>query len=244
MNGATDTARAAARPFRWLASIGLWQQKTLLALMLAAAATWGFVELADEVIEGETAGIDERLLLAFRDADDPSEPIGPVWVEEMARDFTGLGGHGVLTFLTLASAGFLALQRRPRLALYVIAAVATGVALSMLLKAGFSRPRPDLVPHGQTVYTSSFPSGHSMSSAIAFLTLGTLLAAAQTTALLRGYLIVLALLLTGAVGVTRVYLGVHWPTDVLGGWTAGAAWALLCWAAARRLRRAGLLEPY
>ena len=128
------------------------------------------------------------------------------------------------------------------LIIYVLVAVGSGVAISLLLKAGFSRPRPDLVPHGQAVYTSSFPSGHSMAAAVTYLTLGAMLASARSNRWVRGYLLGLALLVSGAVGVTRVYLGVHWPTDVLGGWTAGAAWALLCWIIARRLRRIGVLE--
>jgi undecaprenyl-diphosphatase len=134
------------------------------------------------------------------------------------------------------------LQRKRHLAFYLVAAVASGMVVGSLLKWGFDRPRPDLVPHGQIVYTSSFPSGHSMISAVAFLTLGALLASGQTNLRMHGYLMGLALFLTLIVGVSRVYLGVHWPTDVLAGWTAGAAWALLCWALARRLRRRGTVE--
>jgi len=214
----------------------------LVALLVVLGGAWVFAEIADNVLEGETRAIDERLLLLFRTADDPTDPLGPRWAEEIARDVTGLGGIGILTFITLASAGFLALQGKAHLAGYVLVAVASGMVLSMLLKAGFDRPRPDLVPHGQFVYTSSFPSGHSMMSAVTYLTLGALLAGAQASALLRAYLLVLAMLLTIAVGLSRIYLGVHWPTDVLGGWTAGGAWALACFCFARYLRRRGKVE--
>lgn len=113
---------------------------------------------------------------------------------------------------------------------------------STLLKQLFARPRPDLVPHAQLVYTSSFPSGHSMMSAVTFLTIGALLAGAQSSLRLKAYLLGSAALLTLLVGASRVYLGVHWPTDVLAGWTAGAAWALLCWAIAEWLRGRGEVE--
>jgi undecaprenyl-diphosphatase len=223
--------------WRLLAWLGAHEAATLVALLFAAGGVWLFIELADDVFEGDTQAVDETLLLTLRTADDSTDPLGPTWVEELARDVTGLGGAGVLTILTLAAAGFLALQRKRWLALYLLAAVASGVIVSTMLKLGFDRPRPDLVPHGQIVYTSSFPSGHSMLSAVVFLTLGTLLASGQRNLRLRAYLIVLAVFLTAVVGVSRVYLGVHWPTDVLAGWTAGAAWALLCWAVAARLRR-------
>jgi undecaprenyl-diphosphatase len=234
----------------WLAKYGLpmfaWlrarEVETLAAVLIAAGALWLFAEIADDVVAGDTATVDERLLLMLRAPNDPSDPLGPSWVEELARDITGLGGAGVLAILTLTSAGFLALQRRTHLALYLLVAVGGGTIVSTLLKNVFDRPRPDLVPHGSLVYTSSFPSGHSMLSAVAFLTLGALLASGQTNWRIRVYLIGLAVFLAVLVGISRVYLGVHWPTDVLAGWTAGAAWALLCWVVAERLRRHHVVE--
>lgn len=121
-------------------------------------------------------------------------------------------------------------------------AVAGGLLVSSALKSGFDRPRPDLVPHGAYVYTTSFPSGHAMMSAVTFLTLGSVLARSQRRRRLKVYLILLALMITLGVGVSRVYLGVHWPTDVLAGWTVGASWALLCWLTARWLQRRGAVE--
>jgi len=222
---------------QWL---GRRERGMLVALIVVLGGGWFFAELSDEVVEGETRRIDERVLLLFRTAD--GDPIGPGWIEETARDFTALGGIGILTLVTLAAAGFLILHRKSHLAWYVIGAVGSGILISFLLKAGFDRPRPDLVPHGQEVYTSSFPSGHSMMSAIAYLTLGALLASAQPNLLLKSYVLGLAALLTVVIGVSRVYLGVHWPTDVLAGWTAGCAWALACWSFARYLRRKGKVE--
>ena len=82
-----------------------------------------------------------------------------------------------------------------------------------------------------------------MMSAVVYLTLGALLARSQPRKRLKAYFLLVAAFLTLIVGVSRVYLGVHWPTDVLAGWTAGAVWAILCWLAARRLQRSRRLEP-
>lgn len=234
-----NVERAAAFGVRALSWFAAREVGTLAALLLAAGAVWLFAELADDVLEGDTATVDERVLLALRAPNDATDPIGPPWLEELVRDLTSLGGVAVLTILTFASAGFLLLQRRGALAVYLLAAVASGTAASTLLKLGFDRDRPpaDFVAHGQIVYTSSFPSGHSMLAAVVYLTLGALLASAQSNLRLRAYVVSLAVLLAILVGASRVYLGVHWPTDVLAGWTAGAAWALLCWALAERLRR-------
>jgi len=182
------------------------------------------------------------VLLAFREDADPDDPVGPEWVEDLARDVTGVGGVAVLTFTALAVTGFFLLQRKWHLATYVAGAVATGAIASALLKSGFDRPRPDLVAHGQAVYTASFPSGHSMLAAVVFLTLGALVAGAQKERAMRLYVLGLAAGLALAVGVSRIYLGVHWPTDVLGGWAAGAGWALTCWAVSSYLRRRGQIE--
>jgi len=225
-----------------LAWLGGHDLATLVLVLLLAGALWGFAELADEVFEGATGGFDQWLILALRNPADVTDPLGPAWLEEMGRDFTALGGTAVLTLITLSAAGFLLLRRKGHVALLLLVAVGGGIVLSSLMKHGFSRPRPDLVPHDSYIYTSSFPSGHSMMSAVTYLTLGALLARAEARRRIKAFLLLLAVFLTFAVGVSRVYLGVHWPTDVLAGWTAGAAWATLCWLVARQLQRRGRLE--
>jgi len=214
----------------------------LIALVLLAGGIWMFAELADEVREGETRQIDERILLAMRNPADRSDPLGPPWVEETERDFTALGGVAVMSLLTLSVSGFLLLDRKNRAAVLVLIAVGGGLLLSAALKHGFERPRPDLVPHGSYVYTSSFPSGHSTMAAATYLTLGALLARVQPRRRLKAFLLGVAVLVTLLVGISRVYLAVHWPTDVLAGWTLGGLWALVCWLLARWLQRRGQVE--
>ena len=205
----------------------------------AAGSIWGFLALADEVIEGDTRALDERLLLALRTPGVASDPLGPPWLEEAGRDFTALGGTGVMTFLVVVVTVFLVLARRRAEAVILIVASLGAMGLELLLKDWYSRARPDLVPHAAQVFSASFPSGHATMSAAVFLTIGALLASTQPEPRIKVYVASVAVLLTMVVGVSRVYLGVHWPTDVLAGWTLGAAWAAICWAAAIRLRRNG-----
>jgi undecaprenyl-diphosphatase len=219
-----------------------FELRTLLAIAAVAAGLWVFVELADEVMEGGTHAFDESLLLMLRTPDDVSDPIGPGWVEEAGRDFTALGGISVLSLVTLMVGGLLVLQGKKRAALLVLVAVGGGLLLSTLMKAGFDRPRPDLVPHGSIVYTASFPSGHSMLSAVVYLTLGALLLRTLQHRRVKIFVLACAVLLTLLVGISRVYLGVHWPTDVLAGWTAGALWAAMCWLVASWMQREGRVE--
>ncbi len=190
-------------------------------------------------MEGDTRALDRMLLLALRNPADVSDPLGPKWFEELMRDFTALGGYGLLTIWTLAVAGYLLLLRLAKTALLVIIAIGGGMLLNTFLKIGFDRPRPDLVPHEVAVYTASFPSGHAMLSAIVYLTLGALLVRTQPKRRLKAYIFVFSVLLTLVVGFSRVYLGVHWPTDVLAGWAAGATWALMSWIVLRRLQQQG-----
>ncbi len=222
--------------------IGLAEWPILFASLTAAGALWGFVELADEVIEGSTNALDRMLLLAMRSKADPAKLLGPEWVGEMMRDFTALGGVGVLTLLTAGAVGYLLLTDKWRAALAVSLAVVGGILLSTLIKMGFDRPRPDVVSHGSYVYTASFPSGHSMMAAVVYLTLGALLARVRPRKRVKAYILSCAVVLTVLVGISRVYLGVHWPTDVLAGWAVGAAWALLCWLVTLWLQARGKVE--
>jgi undecaprenyl-diphosphatase len=222
--------------------LGRHELVVLVAALAVVAGTWAFIALADVVLEGRTEAFDEWVLRALRRPDNPALPIGPDWMAEVGRDMTALGGVAVLLLVTVAVAGFLYLDRKFAAMGFLLAAVAGGLVLSSLLKATFDRPRPNVVPYLSQVYTTSFPSGHSMMSAVVYLTLGAVVARMVAQRRLKLYFLAIALLLTGLVGCSRVYMGVHYPTDVLAGWTAGLVWATLCWLLARALQRRGAIE--
>jgi undecaprenyl-diphosphatase len=214
----------------------------LVPLLLVIGGVWAFVEVADEVHEGDTRKIDEWAIMALRRPGEAEHPIGPEWLHEAARDVTALGGVSVIVTMVAVVAGFLVLRRKFHMLWLLLTAVGGGIIISQSLKGFFSRPRPELVPHLAQVFTSSFPSGHSMMSAVVYGTLGTLLARVAVGWRERVYILAVALIVSALVGFSRVYLGVHYPSDVLAGWTAGIAWALLCWTVATWLQRRGAVE--
>lgn len=177
----------------------------------------------------EAFGIDHEILLALREHGDLTDPIGPYWLQKAAVDLTSLGGHAVLVTLVLLVAGFLLLDGRRATAMLVLASSVGAALLSAGLKVLFARPRPDVVEHLVGVSTPSFPSGHALLSAAIYLTLGALLAREFPRPALQRYFMGVAVMLTLLIGLSRVYLGVHWPSDVLAGWCIGALWAWGCW---------------
>ena len=214
-----------------------WPAAAFAILLLVLA----FVFLAEEMLEGDLARFDASVLQLFRSASNPAEPIGPAWLQEFGRDVTALGSFAFLGFLSLVSLGAMLLAGKRAEALILSVTVLGGLAFSTALKMGFDRPRPDL-PHAARVFTASFPSGHATLSAITFLTLGVLLARIAPAGRLKAYCLAVAVFATLAVGISRLYLGVHYPSDVLAGWAVGAAWALLCGTIAARLRGSGGVE--
>ena len=205
-------------------------------------ALFGFIKIAHELLEGELAHLDLRLLLALRVPGDLHTPIGPAWLLEAARDITVLGGRTMLLAVLLFAVGYLALERKHGAMWLVAVAAAGGGVLSEAMKHLFGRERPDVVLHLVAVASSSFPSGHSMLTAVIYLTLGALLARVAARRRTRVYLLTVAMFVTFLVGISRIYLGVHYPSDVIAGWCAGFVWALVCWLAARYLQRRGAVE--
>jgi undecaprenyl-diphosphatase len=204
----------------------------IAAVCLCAGAAFAFIELVDDVLEGEMHAIDRTILLAFRTPGDAATPIGPAWVRVFFRDITALGGYPIIVLTALLVAGYLAMVRHWGSVLLLLGSLGGGTILNSYFKIVFDRPRPDFVAHLVEVATASLPSGHATLSAVAYLTFGTLLARTQQNRWLQLYIVSASIGLTLLVGMSRVYLGVHYPTDVLAGWCLGAAWAVGCWLVA------------
>ena len=208
--------------------------RNYLPVFVVVAILLVFGLLADEVVEGETLAFDRTILLWFRTAGHPEIPIGPLWLQEAMRDITSIGSASLLSIVTIIAVLNLLLSGQRRLAVYVAATVVGGSVLSTVLKAIFDRPRPD-IPGAPHVFTASFPSGHAALSAVVFLTLAAILSAATSSRRLKVFYVAVGTALTLLVGVSRIYEGVHYPTDVAAGWILGLAWALLCWVGAQFL---------
>ena len=234
------STRAFRLAVRWLTGQEAGVLLTALAIVLALLA---FSKTAGEMREGDLREFDDGVLRMMRSADDPSVPIGPAWLVQVAIDVTALGGMGVLAVILLIVVGYLALEGRYDAIALIVVATAGGGLLSELLKWWFARKRPEIVPHLVNVGSASFPSGHSLLAVVTYLTLGAVLARFVRRRRSRTYCIVVSLLLALLIGLSRVYLGVHYPTDVLAGWSAGLAWALPCWLVARYLQYRGRVKP-
>jgi undecaprenyl-diphosphatase len=219
------------------------ERTILLSLLAIGGSVWAFVAIANAVLQGESRGFDERILRSLRQSGNLAQPIGPEWLSDVARDITALGGVPVILLVAGAVLGHLWLARRSHAAALVLASVTGGAVVMSLLKHVFARERPALVPHLVKVSSLSFPSGHSVLSAVTYLSLGALLARTTRDRVTKIYYLAVATFLAGLIGLSRVYLGVHYPTDVLAGWCVGIAWALLCSTIARWLQRTGAVEP-
>ncbi len=219
------------------------ESRILLIALGVVASLWVFLVVASLMTAGRTQAFDERVLLALRQTADPAVPIGPRWCQLMALEFTALGSSAVLLTIILVVAGYLLIERRFAMMGLMLSASVGGMLLSTLLKALFARPRPTVVPQLAVVGSTSFPSGHSMAAAAVYLTLGALLARTTTRWRLRLYYLGVALALSFLIGLSRLYLGVHYPSDVVAGWAGGALWALLCELVAQMLQRRGVVTP-
>lgn len=210
-----------------------FEARVLIGLILVAGALWAFLNIGGEMAEGETLGIDSRIILALRTPGDLHDPIGSKTVEEAVRDITALGGTMMVAIVSLVAVLAFAFHRRYRHAAVMAGAVMLAWLSSETTKALYARPRPDLVPHEVAVYSGSFPSGHSTLSAACYLTLAMLVASLETRRRTKALAYGLAGAILVGVGFSRVYLGVHYPSDVLAGWVLGATWALIGWIALR-----------
>ncbi len=212
------------RNVRWVAAV------TGIALIV-------FIATALAVSNGMTAAIDRSLMLELREPANRSDPIGPSWFEEAAAEFTTLGGYTVIATFAIVAALGLVIVGQWRATVFLGASLISGVGVSTLAKQLFERSRPNLVDHLDTVTTWSFPSAHALFGMLAWLTMATVLARFVRNNKFRAYIVSVAATIGLLIGLSRIYLGVHWPSDVLAGWALGIAWAGTCWLTARGLGR-------
>ena len=234
----SDTLTVAGRG--WWARI--WAEPGILvSALVGAVAILSFLKLADEIRESGTLRFDDRILLLFRRAGAPDQPLGPAWMPGAVRDLSAMGGPVVLAIVVGAVAGYMLILGYRRGALRLLGAAAGGVGVVIALKHLYDRPRPTVVLHLMDATSTSFPSGHSMLSAVIYLSLGAMVARVTPGLWGKAFVLSVAMIVTALVGFSRVYMGVHYPSDVLAGWIAGLAWALACSLGARwRLKsRAG-----
>lgn len=201
----------------------------LPAVFLFVAATWSVWATARKVVTGQLQGIDQRLLHAMRDPAEPQSPIGPLWVEHVARDITALGSMTVIILLTATMSGFFFLVRRRKDSMLVAGAIATGMGAFVVLKHFVARPRPQLVSPLVFSETHSFPSGHVMLAVVLYFTGAILLSRHIALFRIRAFVWTAAIVLTLAIALSRTYLGIHWPSDVFAGYLAGISWTALWW---------------
>ena len=217
----------------WLAWLKQADLRLVVQLLAIGVLVMIFIKVGHEVSELSTDWFDHGILLALRDA--PNDPIGPPAFEAAVMHLSGLGSGTVTGLVVLIAATFLALAGRWRMALMVIACAVGTLIIMELLKGLYDRPRPTIVTAIDPPGGLSFPSGHSMISAALYMTLGVLVAGTQKRRRLRTFAVATGALLAFLIGASRLYLGVHYPTDVIAGWTVGCAWALVCGLVARGL---------
>ncbi|AQT67604.1 phosphatidylglycerophosphatase B [Anaerohalosphaera lusitana] len=212
------------------------------AMVICAGGLWGFIEVVDEVYESDTQPMEEKILQTFRDPEDPAAMRGPDWLRKTVQSISATGNSTVLILVVLVTCGYLFISGNHKAMWTVLITVCGGAFLVFALKGLFDRPRPDIVPHLAEVTTASFPSGHAAISTIVYATLGAVVCRVLPTHTLRIYTIAVAATMAFLIGCSRVLVGVHYPTDVLGGWMLGLAWAAACWLVVLYLQRRGMVE--
>lgn len=191
-----------------------------------------FVLLAAAVSLHLSMGFDRAIILSLRDSTNIARPLGPDWLPETMRDITSLGSVVVALGFAAVLSGYLLLSGYRGAAALLFGSALGALVLNDLLKFAIDRPRPDAILQTARVFTSGFPSGHATLSCVTYLSAAALLGQRRA----RTYLMIIAILVAALIGFSRIYLGVHFPTDILGGWCIGAAWVCCCYPAIRALR--------
>lgn len=232
---ADDIRNSTRSPREWSflgLSFGRAESLLLLIFAVLASGALAFAAISDMTDEEEGRAFDTGVLQFFHPHADPADPIGPQWLDHAMYDVTALGSIAVLGLITLIAGGFLVMRSQLVKGAALAGGLIGGIFLSETLKAVFERTRPPEAYRAAEALNHSFPSGHALLSTVVYLTLGVMLARSVSRKRLRAYILGVAMLLALLVGVSRVYLGVHWATDVLAGWCVGAMWAAVCWIAA------------
>lgn len=209
-------------------------------LLISSAALEGFAELADEVFEGETRRIDRAVLLRIN-------ALSPDWLETPMRFVTALGYEWVVIPLLIVSVCVFYLKGLKFSAALLVISTGGSAALAFVLKAIFQRTRPEVFQTGYDASYFSFPSGHA-TIAVGFYGTLTMLIAWRFAGRARWTVAAVGLALVLLIGFSRLYLGVHYPTDILAGYLAATLWvssvgtALFFWRSLRKLRN-GDLNP-
>ncbi len=220
----------------------LLQPRTLIPV----AAAFSFLGLAAAIVSGRNFAFDSTVVLFLRQANEASLPLGPPWLREMMRDITALGSFVGLGIMTIAASLTLWLCHHRRLAINLVISVLLALLVSTILKVTIGRERPSFVEHVALSSTASFPSGHAFMSAVTLLSIAAFVGLAARRRDITRLCVTLAWMMIVSIGVSRVYLGVHWPTDVIAGWCLGVAWSSLAiaWLGWRKYPGDGsMLEP-
>ena len=204
-------------------------------ILVPAAAGLVFLGLALLIVSGRSFALDTTLIMLFRDAANPAVPLGPAWLQEAVRDMTALGSFIGLFFMALTATLALWLCGYRHLAIGLVVSLAAAFLASTGLKIAIARERPDIVEHAALTFTASFPSGHAFLSAVTLLTIAGFVGLASRRADIARFCMVMAVVMVGLIGLSRIYLGVHWPSDVLGGWALGVVWSsvVIAWLGRR-----------
>jgi len=208
---------------------------TVAGLLAGSLGLALFSSVDDGVSAGDEQKFDWAVLHWTRPyADAPDRPIGPWWLHEAAIDITSLGGISVFALMAV---GFLLIHGKRLSAFLMVLGLAGGVFLSEGLKALFDRPRPPAAYQVVETLNASFPSGHALLATVFYLSVGVMLTRAFPRNRMKAYTLGCAVVLVLLIGLTRIYLGAHWASDVAAGWGIGAFWAMLLWLFAYAMER-------
>jgi undecaprenyl-diphosphatase len=204
-----------------------WRGNPRHALAAALICWAGFAFIVALVETGHITAFDEAGLRLWRESSDLALPHGPAWLRDAVRDYTALGGALLRNLFALGAIMALSFLKLRREAILFALTIGTGWMVEYGLKVLIGRPRPTIVPHLMEAGGNSFPSSHSFNAAVVYIAMALAFAAISPRRSVRWTVVAGAMLLTLLVALSRVWLGVHYPTDAIAGWLGGAGWAFM-----------------